>query len=372
MSSLLRLALISATLTVVVHAPAAEAQDVLRYRTGTWDRDTLGNHRAVVWVEQMAGAVRVRIPWRRPDRAPESVQTVVVDAASGDRITNVVPVEVNREYGEFVFQPKWAPAEYHFYYLPHASSGSRNYPTVEYLAPRSTADSSWIARYRLTTSDLATGQWQRLSRATAHEIQAVSEFDSFYPMEVIATAAETEALLASPGEVSMLLFGEDRTHPIRMRHDLPYRWVERGAFRPFEGSADRGEFYAFQVGVYAVRDVWDASVTVTDFRSEHGGVIPAEAVRAFNFGGVDSHGRYFTAPVTIAAGSVRPLWFGIAVPEDAAPGAYRSAVTLSAPGHTDPSPQSRSAIAASVSSVARFASTTEDSPRRCSVRSHPR
>jgi hypothetical protein len=334
MPSHLRSSLISATLAVVVHATAAETQDVLRYRTGTWDRDTVGNHRAVVWVEQMAGAVRVRIPWRRPDRAPEEVQTLVVDAASGERITNVVPIEVNREFGEFVFQPKWAPAEYHFYYLPHTSSGSRYYPTVEYLAPRSTADSSWIARYRLTASELATGQWQRLPRATAHEIQAVSEFDSFYPMEVIATAAETEALLASQGDVSLLLFGEDRIHPIRMRHDLPYRWVERGAFQTFEGSADRGEFYAFQVGVYAVREVRDASVAVTDFRSEHGGVIAAETVRAFNFGGVDSQGRGFTTSVTIPAGSVQPLWFGVAVPEDAAPGAYRSTVTLSAPGHT--------------------------------------
>jgi hypothetical protein len=333
----MRFPLIAVTTAIFAQAAPVEAQELLRYRTGTWDRDTLGNHRAVVWVEQMVGAVRVRIPWRRPDDVPQNVQTIVLDAASGERIMNVVPVEVNREYGEFVFQPKWAPAEYHFYYLPHISTGSRNYPQVEYLAPRPTADPAWIARYRLSESDLVTGRWRRLPRARAHEIQSVTAFDSFWPMEVIATAAETDSLLAAHPEASMLLFGEDREHPIRMRHDLPYRWIERGAFRPLEGRADRGEFYVFQIGVYAVSAVPDLSVTVAAFRGGRGGTIPADAVRAFNLGGVDSHGRDFAASVAVPAGTVQPLWLGIAVPENAAPDVYRSTITLSAPGHASQS-----------------------------------
>ncbi len=327
------LLLVSVT-AVMLCAPVALAQDLLRYRTGSWDPDTLGNHRAVVWVEQMRGAVRVRIPWRRRDLHPEQVETIVIDAASGERITNVVRVEVNREFGDFVFQPKWAPAEYHFYYLPHTSTGRRNYPTIEYPAPRHTADSTWIARYRLTDTQLVTGQWRGLPEARAHEIQSVNEFNSFYPMEVIATAAETRALIAVHPDATMLLFGEDRSRPIRMGHDLPHRWIERGAFRPFEGTADRGEFYVFQVGVYAVRDLRDLRVAIGDLRSDRGGTIAASAISAFNFRGVDSKGRDFAVPVSVTAGSVQALWFGVAIPATATPGSYRGIITLSAPGHT--------------------------------------
>ena len=153
-------------------------------------------------------------------------------------------------------------------------------------------------------------------------------------MEVIATAAETRELTSAHLDAAMLLFGEDRSHPIRMDRDLPYRWIERGAFRRFEGTADRGEFYAFQVGVYAIEDLRDLRVTISDLRSDRGDVIPTSAVSAFNFRGIDSKGRAFTVPVSAAAGSVRALWFGVAVPTDATTGSYRGAITLSAAGHT--------------------------------------
>jgi predicted SnoaL-like aldol condensation-catalyzing enzyme len=45
----------------------------------SWDRDHLGNHRAVVRVTSNADAVKVHIPWRRRDSAPENKSLVVVD-----------------------------------------------------------------------------------------------------------------------------------------------------------------------------------------------------------------------------------------------------------------------------------------------------
>ena len=41
------------------------------YTTGEWDAAGYGNHRAIVHVDTEAGAVRVRIPWRRRDHDPE-------------------------------------------------------------------------------------------------------------------------------------------------------------------------------------------------------------------------------------------------------------------------------------------------------------
>jgi len=63
---------------------------------------------------------------------------------------------------------------------------------------------------------------------------------------------------------------------------------------------------------------------------ESGKAIPAGAFRCFNLGGVDWQGRNFTRQVDAARGTVRPLWCGVQVPPDAAPGAYSGVVTVTA------------------------------------------
>ena len=69
------------------------------------------------------------------------------------------------------------------------------------------------------------------------EIQASDAFEAFTPMEAIASADETRALLEKhPGE-AFRLFLEDRSNPIRMTGDLPKRWVDRGAGVPLEVEA---------------------------------------------------------------------------------------------------------------------------------------
>jgi len=320
-------------MTVLALAAAPAAAQEVPWRTGSWDPDTLGNHRAVVWVREPATVVRVRIPWRRRDLHPEQVETIVLDAATGRRITNVLRVAINREYGDFVFEPLYAPAEYHFYYLPHNSTGHRNYPQIEYTATRETADTAWIARRMLTPEALASDRWERIPQAAVTEIQAVDDFDSFSPMEIIATAQETRALVAAYPDAPYLLFPENRRFSIRMNHDLPYRWIERGPFRAFQGDADKGEFYVFQVGVWAVRDLDRLEVHASDFRHERANAtIPASAVSVFNLGGVDSKGHDFTIPLSVPKGAVQPLWLGIAVPEDAISGRYTGTVTVVAGG----------------------------------------
>jgi len=317
---------------LLLMAPPVVAQEV-PWRTGTWDPDTLGNHRAVVWVSEPATVVRVRIPWRRRDRHPEQVETIVLDAATGRRITNVLRIDITRAYGDFVFEPPHAPAAYYFYYLPHNSTGRRNYPEIEYTAVTETADPAWIARRLLTPEALATDRWERIPEAAVTEIQAVDAFDSFSPMEIIATPEESRALLAAYPDAPYLLFSEDRRFPIRMNHDLPYRWIEQGPFRAFQGEADRGEFYAFQIGIWALRDLQRIDVHAGPFRHERTDAsIPTSAVSVFNLGGVDSKGHDFTMPLSVPEGTVQPIWLGIAVPEDAISGRYRGSVTVTATG----------------------------------------
>ena len=95
-----------------------------------------------------------------------------------------------------MFQPTSGPGEYYVYYLPNIGSGRSNYPKVVYPAPEDTAQPQWLASHRLSPGAIATASWQALPRADVVEFQAIDELNSFYPMEVIATGAETRALLA--------------------------------------------------------------------------------------------------------------------------------------------------------------------------------
>ena len=78
---------------------------------GKWPAE-LGNHRAVVQVSQKADAVWMHLPWRRRDEEPQEKTIVVVDAATGNRIANVIAVKVTRECGRLVFQPATVPGKY--------------------------------------------------------------------------------------------------------------------------------------------------------------------------------------------------------------------------------------------------------------------
>ena len=53
-------------------------------------------------------------------------------------------------------------------------------------------------------------------------------------------------------------------------------------------------------------------------------------MHCFNTGGTDWLGRTFAKTVNVAKGRVQPLWIGVQVPKDAAPGAYQGSVTIGA------------------------------------------
>ena len=298
----------------------AVAQDLPR-ETGLWDSEPLGNHRAVIRVGGAADAVRVVIPWRRRDAAPEKKGVIFVDAKTDRRVGNILIRSITRESGEFVFQPASGPGDYYIYFMPYRLAGRRNYPNAAYSGPEDTADAEWAARVP------ASG----LPEARVTGIESVDEFSGFTPMEIIATAEETRTLLAAhPGE-AFLLFPEDRTLSIRMTDDLPFRWIRAGAFAEFKGEADRGEFYAFQIGLYAARaDLKEIAVEFSGQTAAGGRTIPAGAFRCVNTAGTDWDGRKIAPRVSVAKGKVQALWCGVQIPIDAAPGAYRGKAVVRA------------------------------------------
>lgn len=290
------------------------------YGLGTWDADSLGNHRVVVSVEKPADAVLATLEWRRRDLNPEDKNLIVVDAATGKRITNVCQFTVNREKGEVAFQPQTVPGEYYIYYLKNVMSGSRYYPTVNYPPFENTASADWVKKNRLSGKNAPS-----LPTARVVQFQAINELNSFYPMEVIATAKETAQLLKEHPAEKYILFTEDRAFPIRITTDIPYKWIADNRHDRFSGQADKGEYYVFQLGVWAARsDIKALHVdfsTLTDAKT--GAQIPASAFTCFNTEGTDVTGTVFKKDCLVKKGKVQALWIGTQLPDHLPSGVYR-------------------------------------------------
>lgn len=307
--------------------PATQLPSGDAYGTGVWDADSLGNHRVVVAVDRPADAVLATLEWRRRDWNPEAKNLIVVDAATGRRITNVARGTICREKGEIAFQPATVPGRYYIYYLPNVRSGSRYYPTVHYPPFESTADPAWLKKHKLSGSKMPS-----LPPARLVQYQAIDAFNSFYPMEIIATAAEKAALLKAHPEGKYILFPEDRRYPIRMTTDIPAKWAADTPHDTFEGTADKGEYYVFQLGVWAARSAVDrlhvdySALT----NAATGEQIPASAFTCFNTEGIDVTGTVFEKNCSVAKDRVQALWIGAQVPEQLSAGTYAGTVTVSA------------------------------------------
>lgn len=298
-----------------------------QYGTGTWDADSLGNHRVVVSVDHPADAVLATLDWRRRDLDPEAKGLIVVDAATGKRVTNVARFAINRERGEIAFQPQTVPGDYYIYYLKNVMSGSRYYPTVNYPPFENTASGEWLRKNKLEGKKAPS-----LPAARLVQYQAINAFNSFYPMEVIATASEKAQLLKEHPKENYLLFTEDRRFPIRMTTDIPYKWVGEKQQGRFEGTADKGEYYAFQLGVWAARSgIEKLRVAYSALtHQETGEQIPASSFTCFNTEGIDVTGTVFEKDCSVPQGKVQALWIGAMVPEQISSGIYRGTVTVSA------------------------------------------
>jgi hypothetical protein len=294
----------------------------------TWNARKVGNHRALVRVPFAADAVWVRIPWRRRDAEPEKKAVIVVEESSGQTVANVLPVQIRDDCGDIVFEAKNA-GDYGVYYLPYQLQG-KYYARATYQTPQNTAAPAWLKRNGLEQDAgprLASGV---VPRASLVALQSVDEFNAYTTMEQAASIEETARFLLTHRDKPFLIFPEDRANPIRMTDRLPWKWVQDGPRTTFTGEAARGEFYVFQLGLYAAAaDLSHVTVTFSDLATDAGRNIPASALRCFNTGGINWDGAAFAKTVSVARGAVQPLWCGVQVPQDAM-GTYRGTVRVKA------------------------------------------
>ncbi len=313
-----RLLLPAALLCVV---PAFAQSISYQLPAKAWDA-TLGSHRAVVRVESTASAVRAHLEWRRRDPRPEAKGVVVVDAKSGQRLSNAAAVAVTAETGDVVFEPAGGVGEYFVYFLP-GNPGSGSFPQAKYLPPQDAANAEWK-----TKAQIADEGWKKLPEVKAVRWEARTEHDRFSEMEIIATRAEGEAWVAAHPGQPFFVFAEDRARPVRMFDHVPELWLKREGAPEF--AAQPNEEYVFQLGVWAARgDLRGVRAQFHEVRADGGAMIPAAAFRCFQTDGTDWLGREFGRGLDVAAGNVQPLWCAVRVPRDAT-GTYRGELEITA------------------------------------------
>ncbi|NHA06914.1 hypothetical protein G7092_24130 [Mucilaginibacter sp. HC2] len=306
-------------LILLLPALAAQAQKIPYTNCkNCWLPDSLGNHRVVLTFNGTGKVAKVIIPWRRRDNDPENKRVIIEDAQTKQKVTNVKLGAITRESGEVVFEPTSGKGTYFVYYMPYKNEGRSNYPRGIYLKPENTASSAWL--------NSLSGN---IPAATVKEFQSIDAFNSFYPMEVIATKNETDALIAKHKNETFLVFPEDRLNSIRMTKDLPQRWIELGPQSKYVASALRGENFSFQLGVYALQNLDDVKVTFSDLKTATGKKIPASALFCINTGGTAYDGSPLTKTVTVTPNTIQALWCGIDVPASATAAVYTGKAIIS-------------------------------------------
>lgn len=249
-------------------------------------------------------AVSVPLPWRLPDAHRGGV---VVRAPDGSVVPNAVVPDADR----CVFGPAAEPGDYAVYYLPYRACGSRSYPEHEYVEA-TPPDPAFRGEAAVEPDSVA--------------YQAIDANHRYTDMERPARRP--------PACDGLLVFGEDRYHPIRMRA-LPARWLEGDHCGRLRIDADAGEYATFQLGVYGT-DLTDVTVTFAELsRSDSSAAtaapstsdadarLPADAFDCLTLGG----SRLDVPDETVAA-----LWCGATIPADTPPGDYRGTFVVTAGG----------------------------------------
>jgi len=311
--------------TLFIACCCTQAQS-LKYTDGnnSWNADSLGNHRFIVRITTASLAInknvaRVQLPWRRRDEHPEAKRIIVTAAKTGQRVLNVKAITTTNEAGEILFEPTSGAGDYYIYYLPYKNEGRSNYPKGAYLPSDATAEQSWLTK----TTGAA-----RFAPAVAAEYQSIDAFNSFYPMEFIATKAETDKLVAANRSKGYIVFPEDRMHPVKMTDHLPQRWVTGNLKKTISDIASKGEWLAFQLAVYALADMEDVTVEFSNLKSTQGAIIASSTISCINTHGIDYRGNPLVKQVAIPAQTIQPMWCGIDIPVSAAAGTYTGTATI--------------------------------------------
>ena len=283
-----------------------------------WE-ESFGNHRAILQIEKPAKVVALDFEWRRPDKDVDDRRFLVIHAATGDTIRNIRRIEVNNEHCRLQFGPVKEKGTYYFYYLPYRVQNGYGFYSGGYIPKESAPDATWLSEAEAT---------RKSPQAKVVKVESRQAFDSFYPMEVVATAREKENYI-NRNKASLYLFAEDRRFPIRMRNNLPTKWLTDKQGKLFRGDAAPNEYYTFQIGLWAAVNQADKITYRASSLKCGREIISATAITCFNVEGTDPYGKAFKKEVNVPKGKVQALWFGVDIPDGQKEGVYTGTITIS-------------------------------------------
>lgn len=133
---------------------------------------------------------------------------------------------------------------------------------------------------------------------------------------------------------TFLIFPELRDNPIKWFDSIPEEKIKNSNFtKSFSMSAHPGEFYVYQVGVWAFKsELHDIQVEFSDLKTnKNDRIISARLMTCFNKGGINMRGNMFTKTVNVQSGRLQALWMGIDL-NDVKEGIYKGSVSVVAGG----------------------------------------
>ncbi len=284
---------------------------------GCWNPDSLGNHRVVLQYNRSGDVAKAVIDWRRSDSFPRKKRIIMQDGTSGREILNIKATKVTNESGEIYFEPVSGKGTYYVYYMPYKNEGRSNYPKGVYQSPENTESESWLQKIS-----------GNAGIATVTAFQSIDSFNTYYPMEIIATRAETNRIINLNRGKNFVVFPEDCLHSIRMKNYLPKRWAEKGVANSFSDKAEKGENFTYQLGIYALNRLKDVTIQFTDLRSTSGKLISSKNMSCLNTGGTDYTGKPMKKTVEVEKGRVQAMWCLVDIPENIPAGTYKGFVTV--------------------------------------------
>jgi hypothetical protein len=143
----------------------------------------------------------------------------------------------------------------------------------------------------------------------------------------ISTSNAVNTFSSRLDNLPFLVFPEVRDQPIQWYDSLKIGWLtEDYSNAVFTDAAQPGEYYTYQIGVWAFNEpVHDINVLFSDLKRKDGISIPAGKMTCFNEGGIDVQGNPFSKIVNISSGRVQALWIGIDL-SDVKEGTYEGKV----------------------------------------------
>jgi hypothetical protein len=159
-------------------------------------------------------------------------------------------------------------------------------------------------------------------------ISCLSVFSS-YSENNISTSSALEKYGNLLKNQSFIIFPELGGNPIKWFDSIPEGKI-KNALHPedFVMDASPGEFFVFQLGVWALKNkLEDLRIEFTNFKAEGGFSIPTEKMTCFNLGGTDFEGKTFSKTVNVTSGRVQALWMGFDL-ENVNEGNYNGSVSV--------------------------------------------